>query len=531
MDDLVQGTDLARPAQCHGTRPITPPIALLGKFGVRGPMGANEFGKSLKRGEPGESPNEEGNDMAGAPLKRVMATEWPEAWDSIRSRLRAEIGQGVFDTWIAPLALASTDDGHITLAAPGRYVRDYVAQHYAGRIESAFHAASADFASLRFTVDETTAPAKVAHTPIVVKPAIAAPAVGGNSSGLFDRDPDPQQTFASFVPGPTNDFALRAAKSVAEGDENIGLLFIHAGFGYGKTHLLNAIAHHCTQTHRARALFLRAEDFMRKFIAALRDRDTLSFKDELRNADILLLDDLQHICGRTATVSEFLHTLNAFTDGKRKLVIAADRPPGQLEGLPEDVSSRLKGGLVVALQKPDQATRLGILKAKAAEWERKRPRAALAETVLERVAAEVDGPPREVLGVFNRLATYADLTGHPVTPEFVDETIELRGAVPERRTTIEEIQKKTAEFYKLELKDLHSECRAWRVARPRQVAMYLARQLTARSLPDIGRRFGNRDHTTVLHACKRITALCETDPVFQQEVDFLRRILGRAQRI
>jgi len=212
-------------------------------------------------------------------------------------------------------------------------------------------------------------------------------------------------------------------------------------------------------------------------------------------------------------------------------VIAADRPPHQLEGLPEDVSSRLKAGLTVALQKPDEATRLAILKAKAVEWERKRPRAALAEPVLERVASEVDGPPRELLGVFNRLATYADLTGQPVTQEFVDETIELRGASPERRVTIEEIQKKTAEFYKLELKDLHSECRAWRVARPRQVAMYLSRQLTSRSLPDIGRRFGGRDHTTVLHACKRITALCQTDPLFQQEVDFLRRILGRVQRL
>src|SRR5262249_10608928 len=274
--------------------------------------------------------------------------------------------------------------------------------------------------------------------------------------------------FASFVSGPTNDFAVKAAKSVAEGDETIGLLFIHGSFGYGKTHLLNAIAHHCRE-RRARALFLRAEDFMRKFIAALRDRDTLTFKDELRGADILLLDDLQHICGKQATVSEFLHTLNAFTDGKRKLVIAADRPPSQLEGLPEDVSSRLKGALVVALQKPDTATRLGILKAKATEWERRRPRAAIAESVLERVAQEVDGPPGDLLGVYNRIATYTDLTGDPATKEFIDETIDLRGTSPDRRVTIEEIQKKTAEFYKLELKDLQSQCRAWRVARPRQV--------------------------------------------------------------
>jgi chromosomal replication initiator protein len=410
-------------------------------------------------------------------------------------------------------------------------VRDFVVQHHVAKLEAAFVALAPDFSSLTVTVDESRPAARAAAAAVqpVVRPVAAAPMPA--APGFGDREPDPQQTFATFVAGPANDFALRAAKSVAEGgSEDINLLFIHGGFGYGKTHLLNAIAHHAAQTGRGRALFLRAEGFMSKFIAALRDRDTLSFKDELRGADILLLDDLQHICGR-ATVSEFLHTLNAFTDGKRKLVIAADRPPAQLEGLPDDVSSRLRGALTVALEKPDAATRLAILKAKAADWERRRPRAALAEDVLEQVAAEVDGPPRELLGVFNRLATYADLTGHPVTKEFVEETISLRGSSPDRRITIEEIQKKTAEFYKLELKDLQSQCRAWRVARPRQVAMYLSRQLTARSLPDIGRRFGKRDHTTVLHACKRITALCEKDPVFQQEVDFLRRILGRASRV
>ena len=229
-------------------------------------------------------------------------------------------------------------------------------------------------------------------------------------------------------------------------------------------------------------------------------------------------------------MSEFLHTLNAFTDGKRKLVIAADRPPGQLEGLPDDVSSRLKGALVVALQKPDAATRLAILKARAAELESRAARR-LARSGARHVAEEIDASPRELLGVFNKLATYADLTGQPVTMEFVEEALESRGHSPDRRVTIEEIQKKTAEFYKLEVKDLQSQCRAWRVARPRQVAMYLARKLTSRSLPEIGRRFGGRDHTTVLHACRRIAELCQADPVFQQEVDFLRKVLGRPQRL
>jgi len=278
-------------------------------------------------------------------------------------------------------------------------------------------------------------------------------------------------------------------------------------------------------------LFLRAEDFMRRFLAALRNQETLAFKEELRGADILLIDDLQHICGRAATISEFLHTVNAFTDLKRKVVIAADRPPSTLEGLTDDVRSRLQGAVVIALEKPDVVTRLAILKTKAAEMERKRPRSVLPESVLERLAEELDVSPRELLGVLMKLATYADLTGKPVTADVAQEAIGSRAAAGDKRVTIEEIQKKTAEYYKLDLRELHSARRARRVARPRQVAMFLARELTSRSLPDIGRRFGGRDHTTVLHACRRIEALCKSDPVFQQEVEFLRKVLGRPLRL
>ena len=268
---------------------------------------------------------------------------------------------------------------------------------------------------------------------------------------------------------------------------------------------------------------------MRRFLAALRNQETLAFKEELRGADILLIDDLQHICGRTATISEFLHTVNAFTDLRRKVVIAADRPPATLEGLTEDIRSRLQGAVVIALEKPDVSTRFAILKAKCADMEKRRPRSALPDAVLERVAQELDGSPRELLGVLMKLATYADLTGKPVTAEVAGEAIGSRTTHSDRRVTIEEIQKKTAEFYKLDLRELHSTRRARRVARPRQVAMFLARELTSRSLPDIGRRFGGRDHTTVLHACRRIEELCKSDPVFQQEVDFLRKVLGRQQ--
>ncbi len=459
-----------------------------------------------------------------------------DGWMAVRDRLRLELGQGVFDTWIAPLSLIAAADGVVRLSSPSRLVRDYTASHYGERIEQAFTAVLPQFCSLEIVVAVSdgrgltarAAPAlAVPKLPVIPGHYPAAGKIAGASlQGMWDRIPDPAQSFATFMVGPSNEFACKAAQRIAEHGDNLGLLFIHGGFGHGKTHLLNAIALEVRERHKARALFLRAEDFMRRFLAALRNQETLAFKEELRAADILLIDDLQHICGRT-TASEFLHTVNAFTDLKRKVVIAADRAPSALDGLSEDIRSRMKGAIAIAIDKPDTATRLAILRAKSAELERKLPRAKLPDSVLKQLAEEVNAAPRELLGMLLKLATYADLTGKAVTPEIAEEAIGNRGSAADRRTTIEEIQRKTAEYYKLELRELHSSRRARRVARPRQVAMFLARELTARSLPDIGRRFGGRDHTTVLHACRRIEELCRSDPVFQQEVEFLRKVLGR----
>jgi len=484
------------------------------------------------------------------PLQHSTEPSWTDVWNTVKDRLRLELGQGIFDTWITPLSLKEVESGFVRLSAPSRLVRDYVASHHAARIERAFTATSPGFSGIEIVIapadTRPVAGARAASVSLLPKAHAGAPAVvrgnlsasgglhpgaGVSLAGLWDRQPDPSQSFASFVVGPSNEFAFKAAQRFAEaGESEIGLLFIHGGFGYGKTHLLNAIALEARNVRGARVLFLRAEDFMRRFLGALRSQETLAFKEELRGADILLIDDLQHICGRTATVSEFLHTVNAFTDLKRKVVIAADRPPSSLEGLSDDVRSRLQGAIAIAMEKPDVTTRLAILKSRAHALEKKLPRATLPEAILEQLAAELDASPRELLGVLMKLATYADLTGKPVTPEVAEEAIGSRAQAGDRRITIEEIQRKTAEYYKLDLRELHSARRARRVARPRQVAMYLARELTSRSLPDIGRRFGGRDHTTVLHACRRIEALCKTDPVFQQEVDFLRKVLGRPPR-
>ncbi|MBI3676073.1 MAG: chromosomal replication initiator protein DnaA [Proteobacteria bacterium] len=462
--------------------------------------------------------------------------DWTSVWNATRERLRKELGEAVFDAWISPLVLVSTNDSDVKIGAPKPFARNWVANHYVSRIERAMRSEGGEPTSLSIVlspptiggglVRETVTNASPAPVSYMRAPSADAERVVEPRRGLGNRMLHPTQTFDTFIAGPANEFSYRAARSFCERDNSEELLlFIHGGFGYGKTHLLNATALEARRRGK-RALFLGAEDFMRQFLGALNRKDTLSFKEELRAADMLLIDDLQHICRSTSTVAEFLHTVNAFADLRRKLVIAADRAPAALEALGADVRSRLSGGLVIALDKPERATRLAILKARAAEFSRHRPDGMLPLEVLERIADLEDAAPRDLIGLFTKLATYADLTKKPVTMDVAEETLGQRTA-PGRKTSIEDIQRKTAEFYKLDIRDFHSPQRARRVARPRQVAMYLSRELTMRSLPEIGRRFGGRDHTTVLHACRRVAELCEEDPVFKQEVDFLRQVLSR----
>ncbi len=464
--------------------------------------------------------------------------DWVAIWAGARERLRRELGDAVFEAWIGPLVLVDAADGEVKLGAPRPFARNWVANQYAARIERAVRAEGSEPASISIVL----APSKSteAALPLTKEPVARAGTIsyfqeqagskerpGEHRRVLSNRVLDPMQTFDNFVSGPANEFGYRAARSLAEDDaSDVPLLYLHGSFGVGKTHLLNAAALEARR-HGRRAVLLGAEDFMRQFLGALNRKDTLGFKDEVRAADLLLIDDLQHLCRSTYTVSEFLHTLNAFSDLRRKLVIAADRPPTGLETLGADVRSRLSGGLVIGLQKPERATRLAILKSRAAEYARRRPDAGLPNEVLEHLADMDDASPRDLIGAFTKLAVYADLTKKPVTLEVAQETIGQRGVIAGRKTSIEDIQRRTAEFYKLELRDFHSPQRSRRVARPRQVAMFLARELTMRSLPEIGRRFGGRDHTTVLHACRRIAALCAEDPVLKQEVDFLKDVLGK----
>jgi len=471
----------------------------------------------------------------GQSTSKPTSKDWPAHWLCARERLRRELGDPVYEAWIAPLTLDGFDKDELKIGAAKPFVRNWVSNHYVARIERAFRAEGAEPASLTIVV--TVAPpavgAGVSKEPMPVNPPVPSASVSylpgaGDAAptGMWTRMLHPQQTFESFIPGPANEFGYGAARAFAEGRSgDIPLLYIHGGFGFGKTHLLNAAALEFRKRGK-RVLFLRAEDFMRHFLGAIYRKDTLAFKDELRSAEVLIIDDLQHICRSTATASEFLYTVNALADLRRRVAIAADRAPAAMEGLGADIKSRMSGGLVIQLGKPDRGTRLAILRHRAAEFARLRPEVKLPESVLERIADIEDASPRELIAVLTKLATYADLTKKAITPEMAEEAVGLRSS-PGAKTSIEDIQRKTAEFYKLDVRDFHSPQRARRVARPRQVAMYLARKLTTRSLPEIGRRFGGRDHTTVLHACRRVEALCSEDPLFKQEVDFLSQMLSK----
>ena len=442
----------------------------------------------------------------------------------------------MFDAWIASLQLLSLEKGEAKIGASKPFVRNWVANHYTARIERALRAEGGNPRSVSIVL----APAAIGGgserslQPVSSEPLPFSQGIGQGSHehhrSLWNRVLHPTQSFDGLVIGSANEFACRVARQFAEGDENAAaLLYLHADFGFGKSHILNATALEARRRGK-RVLFLGAEDFMRQFLGAIHRRETLAFKDEIRAAELLLIDDLQHICRSSTTISEFLHTVNAFSDLRRRVVIAADRAPEGFDTLGADIRSRLTGGLVIALGKPDREMRLAILQARAAEFARQRPHVVIPDDVLGRLSELEQASPRELIGMLTKLATYADLTKKPVTVEFAEETISQRGAPP-RKTGIEDIQRKTAEFYKLDVRDLHSKERSRRVARPRQVAMYLARELTMRSLPEIGRRFGDRDHTTVLHACRRIVELCSTDTALKQEVDFLKQVLSKPKSI
>jgi chromosomal replication initiator protein len=457
--------------------------------------------------------------------KADVQTEWAR----VRGRLREEFGDAAYRSWFKSMTLHEVRDGHLRIAVPTRFLRDWVAQHYADRIRALWNADEVPVSAVDILVSDKAVPAPAPATP---GPAAAtAPVLREVADAADEKDVsaplDPRFTFEHFIVGKPNELAHAAARRVAEASAGPGRgvpfnpLFLYGGVGLGKTHLMHAIAWHIRkQNHGRKVIYLSAEKFMYQFIRALRFKDTMAFKEQFRSVDVLMIDDVQFISGKDTTQEEFFHTFNALVDQNRQIVISADKSPTDLEGMEERMRSRLGWGLVADIHPTTYELRLGILQAAAEHRKLQVP-----EKVLEFLAHRITSNIRELEGALTRIYAHTQLVGREVTLETAQEVLHDLLRANDRRVTIDEIQKRVAEHYNIRLADMHSARRARAVARPRQVAMYLCKQLTPRSLPEIGRKFGGRDHTTVMHAVRKIEELRTLDRVMAEDIELLKRMI------
>jgi chromosomal replication initiator protein len=466
-----------------------------------------------------------------------------ERWLRVKERLRAEVGEDIFTSWFQRMDLEGIDGDTVRLSVATRFLKTWVQSHYGEKVLLCWQAEVPALRRIDIVVRSAVIRANATAKPC--EQAAPTRAIHGRGDGAEPRgfaipaapsqeahggSPlDPRLTFDTFVVGRSNTLAHAAAKQVAVARRSDPVMFnplyIHAGVGLGKTHLLQAIAWTGNTQPDRKVLYLTAERFMYGFVSALRSQTAIAFKEALRGIDVLVIDDLQFLQGKS-TQAEFSHTLNSLIDGGRQVVIAADRPPLDLESLDERVRSRLAGGLVVEMGSLGEELRLEVLNSRVALARQHHPGFDVPPAVLAYIARSVTHNGRDLEGALNRLLAHSKLTGQPVTMDLAEREIRdlIRPQEP-KRVKIEDIQRVVARHYNVSRGDLLSSRRTANVVRPRQVAMYLAKTLTLRSLPEIGRRFGGRDHTTVLHAVRKIENLVGNDSSLAEEIESLKRQL------
>ena len=452
-----------------------------------------------------------------------------DTWGQVQNELRKSVGKNAFASWIEPLSLVSLEGGIARFDVPTNFMRDWVSRNYSEQIRQHLVKAGAAVDRVEFAVPKAR-PIPIAEvTGTARKPAARpAPAVKAEEAvELPAAALDARFTFDSFVVGKPNELAHAAARRVAEGGPvTFNPLFLYGGVGLGKTHLMHAIAHEMqARQPELRVLYLSAEQFMYRFIQALRDKQIMDFKELFRSVDVLMVDDVQFIAGKDSTQEEFFHTFNALVDQNKRIVISADRAPGEIKDLEDRIKSRLQCGLVVDLHPTDYELRLGILQQKAEMYRGQYAGLKLADGVLEFLAHRITTNVRVLEGALTRLFAFASLVGREITLELAQDCLADILRASDRKITIEEIQRKVSEHFNIRLSDMIGPKRTRTIARPRQVAMYLAKQLTTRSLPEIGRRFGGRDHTTIMHGVRVIEEMRGTDHQLSEDVELLRRLL------
>jgi len=444
------------------------------------------------------------------------------AWEAIRAGLRRDCGARTFDGWLRPIALGNfdSDTGILRLELPSQFMADWVQTHFSERLSLAWRAAYPLVRQILIGVG-AAAPKTAAIVEIPAPAVEDEPAAGKN--GVYAVALEPRYRFENFVVGKANEVAYSAARTLATAkDVAFNPLFLHGGTGRGKTHLLHAIGHEFHRLKpRAKIIYMSAEKFMVEFVAALRANETIQFKQQLRSADLLMIDDVQFIAGKESTQEEFFHTMNEIISAGRRLVISSDRAPQDLDGIEPRILSRLSWGLVADINQADLELRLNIILKKLEAL----PDVQVPEDVVMFLAKRISSNVRELEGALNRIAAYAMMQNRVIDLEFVTEVLASTLRANQRRISIDEIQTRVSDHYRIRKAEMTSARRAREVARPRQVAMYLSKQLTPRSLPEIGRRFGGRDHTTVIHAVKQIEKLRAQDPELDSDIRLLTRQL------
>jgi len=440
------------------------------------------------------------------------------SWSKITSELKKSLDKDTFQNWIKPIYFESHIDTSLTLSVPTRFLRDWIIKNYASVIKKAYMDQGHSIDKLAIIVKEN-------NDRIIPGTEVIYEDKDDDEDTYYDdisAPLDPKFTFDNFIVGKPNELAYAAAQRVAQSEVvSFNPLFLYGGVGLGKTHLMHAVAWNIKKRNpKKNVVYLTAEKFMYQFIKALRFKNIMSFKEQFRSVDVLMIDDVQFIIGKDNTQEEFFHTFNTLIDKKRQIIISADKSPADLDGLEDRLKSRLGWGLVADIHPLTYELRLGILQAKAEQKS-----IVLKQEVIEFLANKITNNVREMEGALNRLAVHASIQDSEISVDLVKDVLKDLLRTNSRKITIDEIQKKVVEHYNIKLSDMHSPRRSRSVARPRQVAMYLAKSITTRSLPEIGRKFGGRDHTTVIHAIKTIEEIMVNDPNLAEDIELLTRIL------
>ena len=442
-------------------------------------------------------------------------------WTKLKISLKKSIGENNFNNWLSPINFSYVDDDIAVFTVPTNFLGNYVSQNWGELITEQISSENNKISRIKFKVD--TKSNNFGNS----QPSTSAQINVQKDNELAGAQLDKRFTFDAFVVGKPNELAHAAARRVAEGgDVSFNPLFLYGGVGLGKTHLMHAIAWELSNRRPdINVLYLSAEQFMYRFVQALRERKMMDFKQLFRSVDILMVDDVQFIAGKGSTQEEFFHTFNALVDQNKQIIISGDRAPGEIKDLEDRIKSRLQSGLVVDLHPTDYELRLGILQSKVERQKQQYPELSIDNNVLEFLALRISTNVRVLEGALTRLFAFASLIGRHITLEVAQDCLADVLRASERKITVEEIQRKVSEHYNIRLSDMIGPKRLRTYARPRQIAMFLSKQLTSRSLPEIGRRFGGRDHTTVMHGVRRIEELRAQDGQIAEDLEMLRRAL------